>query len=130
MARILYAEDDEIVGEIVSDALMDAGHAVGWLKDGDSALEAIKARTPDLVILDYEMPGLSGVQVLRAMRSDSDLAMIPVLMLTAHSGDADQNIAFYEGADDYITKPFKPRELIDRAEWLIDGNIKRAKPKP
>lgn len=119
MARILIAEDDEIVGEMLVECLSAAGHAVGWVKDGDEALAAIRFRTPDLVILDQHMPRLSGIQVLRAIRIRPEVATIPVMMLTAVSGSEDKTIAYYDGASDYLTKPFDCDELVFRAEDLM-----------
>lgn len=121
MSRIIYAEDDELVGALVSNALMDAGHAVGWLPDGEKALMAMRRRTPDLVILDWDMPELSGEMVLRAMRIDLALACVPVLMLTGITDQGSQDIAYYDGADDYLTKPFEIDELIVRVEDLLRG---------
>ena len=125
MGRIIYAEDDEIVGEIVTEVLMNAGHAVGWLKDGQEALTAMLRRPPHLVILDQNMPIMGGGEVLRGMRQHTDLAMTPVLMLTAIRGSADQDIAYFDGADDYLTKPFDPEELVFRAETLMRKKIRR-----
>ncbi|MXP10400.1 response regulator transcription factor [Pseudoblastomonas halimionae] len=119
MARIILAEDDDIVGELVVNHLMDAGHAVGWLQNGDEALSVIRRKIPDLVILDHHMPERSGRDVLREMRKEEDLVLVPVLMLTAMSGKTDEDIAFYEGADDFMTKPFSPRDLEARVEALL-----------
>lgn len=125
MARIILAEDDPIMGEIVRDTLLDAGHAVGWLQDGEGALAAMNFRPPHLLILDQRMPKMSGADVLRSMRSDPKLAMVPVMMLTSISGQADQRIAFYEGADEYLTKPVDLERLIFVAEQLIESRIRR-----
>lgn len=125
MGRIIYAEDDDIVGEIATNALFGAGHAVGWLRDGEAALQAMRFRIPDVAVLDLHMPKMDGMSVVRAMRVDPHLAMVPVLMLTAVSGRSDKDIAFYEGVDDYLTKPFDPEELVFRVEQLMGGNIRR-----
>lgn len=119
MARIIMAEDDEIVAEIARDALMAAGHGVGILDNGAEALRVIKARRPDLVILDCNMPELSGLLVLRHMRDSSELHATPVLVLTGRDSRRDEEIAFYEGADDYMRKPFEPDELVFRVEELL-----------
>lgn len=121
MARIILADDDEIIAELVTDAFMAAGHAVGWLKDGRSALDIIKRRRPDLVILDCNMPEMSGVTVLRELRKSPVLFNLPVLMLTGRQGNADEDIARFEGADDYVRKPFDPAVLVGRAEALMNG---------
>ena len=125
MGRIILAEDDELVGQIVVDRFVAAGHAVGWLRDGKEALDAMRFRPPDLVILDQRMPTMNGGLVLRKMRGTWELSMIPVLMLTAVDGEQDKDIAYYEGADDYMTKPFNPDLLVARAESLMRGHIRR-----
>ena len=120
MARIIMADDDEIVGELAGDALIGAGHAFGLLDNGADALKVIRARRPDLVILDCNMPELSGLLVLRQMRDSVDLCDTPVLILTGRQSTRDTEIAFYEGASDYMTKPFDPQELVFRVEALLE----------
>lgn len=122
MARIIVAEDDEIVGEIVCAALIGAGHAAGLLTNGRDALGVIKARRPDLVILDCNMPELNGVLVLRELRKSVDLCDLPVLVLTGRRSDKDEDLVFYEGADDYMRKPFDPDELVFRVNELLARN--------
>ncbi|RYD17800.1 MAG: response regulator [Lysobacteraceae bacterium] len=126
MARIIMAEDDEIVAEIVRDALIAAGHGVGILSDGVEALRVIRARKPDLVILDCNMPELSGLLVLRQMRDSPELHAMPVLVLTARDSRRDEEIAFYEGADDYMRKPFEPDQLVFRVEQLLTRKAARS----
>ncbi|WP_037514757.1 response regulator transcription factor [Sphingomonas sp. PAMC 26621] len=121
MGRIIFADDDDVVAEVVCDAFMAAGHAVGWLSDGRNAYEVICRRPPDLVILDCSMPEMTGVQIVREMRKSAALCDIPVLMLTGRVGDSDEGIARYEGANDYVKKPFDPRLLVARAEALMRG---------
>lgn len=121
MGRIILADDDEIVAELVSDAFIAAGHAVGWLKDGKTALEVIERRRPDLAILDCNMPQMSGILVLRALRESKTLFDLPVLMLTGRQGGTDEQILRYEGANDYLRKPFDPVTLVGRAEALMRG---------
>ena len=121
MARIILADDDEIVAQLVTDALMGAGHAVGWLKDGSSALDIIRRRPPHLVILDCGMPEMGGIEVLQQMRRSSELHAIPVLMLTGRQSATDEAIARFEGASDYIRKPFDAAQLIGRSEALLRG---------
>ena len=120
MGRILLADDDADIGEIVSAALMERGHAVGVLPDGKSALDTIRRRPPDLVILDCNMPHMAGADVLRAMKLSADLYTIPVLMLTGRRGANDENILRFDGAADYMRKPFDPLDLIERAEKLMN----------
>ena len=113
------AEDDEIVAEVAREALIAAGHGVGVLPDGADALAVIAARRPDLVLLDCNMPGLSGLLVLRRMRDSSALFDTPVLMLTGRVSGRDADLAYHEGADDYMRKPFDPEELVFRVEELL-----------
>jgi DNA-binding response OmpR family regulator len=119
MARIIIAEDDEIVGEIARDALIAGGHGVGLLTNGKDALAVIQARRPDLVILDCNMPDLSGLLVLREMRNSQTLCDIPVLMLTGRRSERDVELAMYEGASDYMKKPFDADELLFRVDELL-----------
>lgn len=119
MARIIIAEDDELVGEIARDVLIAAGHGVGLLANGKDALAVIRARRPELVILDCNMPDLSGLLVLREMRKSVDLCDIPVLILTGRRSDGDVAIAMNEGANDYMKKPFDPDELVFRVDELL-----------
>ena len=121
MGRIILADDDELIADLVTDALMAAGHAVGWLQNGRSALELVKRRPPDLLILDCNMPEMSGIMVLRELRKSPALYNLPVLALTGRQGDNDENILRYEGANDYLRKPFDPIVLVGRAEALMNG---------
>ncbi len=121
MGRIIIADDDELVGRLASDALFAAGHGVGWVPDGISALHTIRARPPQLAILDWDMPGMPGAVVVREMRRDPDLAMIPIMMLTAITDPSSQRIAYFDGVDDYMTKPFDLDQLTARAEALLGG---------
>ena len=121
MGKVLLAEDDEIVGELVVDAFIEAGHAIGWLKDGKAALDVVERRRPDLLILDCNMPEMSGIELLRTIRTSETLFDLPVMMLTGRQGDTDEQILRYEGANDYLRKPFDPMVLVGRAEELMKG---------
>ena len=121
MGRIIFADDDDVIAELVCDAFREAGHAVGWLSDGRSAYEVIRRRPPDLVILDCNMPEMSGITVLKEIRGSRELYQTPVMMLTAREGESDERIARFEGASDYIRKPFDPSLLVGRAEALMRG---------
>lgn len=122
MARIIVAEDDEIVAELLQDALIAAGHGVGVLTNGADALQVIQAKRPDAVILDCNIPELSGIRVLEEMRKSEALWRTPVLMLTGRRSDADVSLAMYAGADDYMKKPFDPQEVVFRIEELIKAS--------
>jgi len=124
MARIIMADDDDIVGEVAVNALMSAGYAVGLLDNGADALRIIRERRPDFVILDCNMPELSGVLVLRKMRELPELAATPVLMLTGRQSERDSEIAYFTGANDYMTKPFDPDELVFRVGELLKQKTK------
>ena len=119
MARIIVADDDELLGEIARDALIDGGHAAALLTNGVDALKVIKARVPDLVVLDCNMPDLSGLLVLREMRNTLELCDVPVLILTGRQSERDVELAIYAGANDYMKKPFDPDELLFRVEELL-----------
>jgi DNA-binding response OmpR family regulator len=124
MARIIIADDDEIVGEIVRDALIANGHGVGLVTDGDEALRVVKARRPDLLILDCNMPGTSGVLVLRELRNTPALFDLPVMMLTARRSSQDVDLAMFAGADAYVKKPFDPEQLVFQVEELLEEQQK------
>ena len=115
----MVAEDDEIVGEIVAGALIAAGHGVGVLTDGVSALAAIRAKRPDAVVLDSHLPALAGPALVREMRRRPETAGIPVLMLTARAGPGDLTTALHAGVNDYMTKPFDPHEVVFRVEEML-----------
>jgi DNA-binding response OmpR family regulator len=119
LARIIVAEDDELVSEILQDALIRAGYGVGVLADGNDALRVIRARKPDIVILDCNLPGLSGVLILQELRKDGETCDIPALMLTGRRSDADVSLAMFAGADDYMKKPFDPEEVVFRVDELL-----------
>lgn len=119
MARIIIAEDDEIVGAIARDALIAAGHGAGLITDGAEALRVIKQRRPDLVVLDCNMPGLSGVLLVQELRKMPAFANLPVLMLTGRRSARDEELARFAGANDYMRKPFDPEEFAYRVDELL-----------
>jgi len=106
MAHILIVDDDELIAELASEILIADGHACGWVTEGAKALELLNWKRPDLLLLDQDMPGMSGTQVLRQIRASSGLYDLPVIMFTAMSGAGDEEQARYNGAQDYIRKPF------------------------
>jgi DNA-binding response OmpR family regulator len=119
MARILIADDDELILEMIAEALRPRGHVVETLGDGTHVLEAVDSTRPALVVLDCAMPKMGGNDVVRKIRASSDCFDTPVLMLTGRRSDADEAIAYRAGANDYMRKPFKLAELVDRVESLI-----------
>ncbi len=119
MARIVVADDDIDIRELVEFKLSTMGHEIVAVGDGGAALEACRAHKPDLAVLDVMMPGVSGLDAIRMIRSDPDLLDLPVILLTARAQESDVETGFDSGADDYITKPFSPRELASRVEALL-----------
>ena len=116
--RVLVADDDPDIRELVEFKLSQAGYAVQAVPDGLAAWEAFESEPPALAVLDVMMPGLSGFDVLRKIR-DSDHPRVPVLMLSAKSRDSDVDTGFAIGADDYVIKPFSPRELLHRVNTML-----------
>lgn len=124
-ARIIYVDDDPVMGSLVCASLLDAGHAVGWISDPVQALNVMKRRPPHLAILDCAMPGLSGVDLLRQMRGDPDLCWVPALMLTARVSDNDEAIAYVAGADGYLRKPIDLDMLVGHIDALLSSEGRR-----
>jgi DNA-binding response OmpR family regulator len=118
--RVLVADDDSDIRDLVEFKLTQAGYAVEAVPDGLSAWASFEQDPPQLVVLDVMMPGLSGIDVLRRIRQ-SDHASVPVLLLSAKSRDSDVDTGFAVGADDYIIKPFSPRELLQRVNGMLTG---------
>ena len=119
MARILVADDDVDIRELVEFKLSTMGHEIVAVGDGAAAIEACRAEKPDLAVLDVMMPGVSGLDAIREIRADPTLSDLPVILLTARAQESDVETGFDSGADDYITKPFSPRELAARVEALL-----------
>ena len=116
--RVLVADDDADIRDLVEFKLTQAGYAVDAVPDGISAWEAFAADPPQLAVLDVMMPGLSGIDVLRKIR-ESEFSSVPVLLLSAKSRDSDVDTGFAVGADDYVIKPFSPRELLHRVNGML-----------
>jgi DNA-binding response OmpR family regulator len=119
MARILIADDDELIAELASEVLIDVGHACGWVTTGEDAWEVAHKRRPDILLLDQAMPGESGLTLLRRLRGSPVLYDLPVMMFTAMTGEQDQLRAIYAGAQDFITKPFEAADLVQRVGRLL-----------
>jgi DNA-binding response OmpR family regulator len=115
-ARVLVAEDDPKQANLIRLYLEREGHSVLVVHDGRRALEHTRARRPDLLVLDVMLPGVNGFDVCRILRAESDL---PILLLTARSTEDDVLLGLDIGADDYVTKPFSPRELAARVRVLL-----------
>jgi DNA-binding response OmpR family regulator len=115
--RVLVVDDDLTVSDVVRRYLLQAGCDVELASDGADGLAAIAARRPDLVVLDLMMPGIDGLEVCRRIRRQ--LPDLPVIMLTALGEEADRVLGLEVGADDYVTKPFSPRELVLRIRSVL-----------
>jgi two-component system phosphate regulon response regulator PhoB len=118
-ARILVVDDEPDLLELVRVTLTQSGHQVDTAASGREALDALRRRRPDLLILDLMLPDVSGTELCRRLRSERETATLPVLMLTAKADEVDRVVGFELGADDYVTKPFSPRELVLRVAALL-----------
>ena len=117
MGTVVVVEDDQNIADLVELYLREEGFRVVQAHDGDRGLEAVRQQRPRLVVLDVGLPGaLDGLSVCRTLRSQTD---VPVLMLTARDGEIDRVLGLEMGADDYVTKPFSPRELVARVRAIL-----------
>src|SRR6476620_4404197 len=116
MKTILVVDDEPKIATLARDYLEHAGFEVATAGDGPTALATIRQRHPDLVVLDLGLPGLDGLDVTRELRRDST---IPIVMLTARDDELDKLLGLELGADDYLTKPFSPRELVARVRAVL-----------
>ncbi|MFH1090306.1 MAG: response regulator, partial [Pseudomonadota bacterium] len=123
---VLVVEDEKDILDLVEYNLQQAGFNVLTALEGATALNLIKKNKPDLVVLDLMLPGVDGKEVCRRLKQDESTRRIPVIMLTAKTEEIDRIVGFELGADDYMTKPFSPRELVLR----IKAIIKRTQPPP
>jgi two-component system OmpR family response regulator len=121
--QILVADDDPHIREIICFALEKAGMKTAAVADGAAALQAVERRAPDLIVLDIGMPEMDGLEVCRRLRQKSD---VPVLFLSARDEEIDRILGLEMGGDDYVTKPFSPRELVARVNVIL----RRARPAP
>ena len=119
MAKILIAEDDGAVRSLIRMTLDSGQTQIFEVDDGTAALELARSELPELIFLDWSMPGSSGIEVCRALREDPETARIKVVMLTARSESSDREAGLAAGADDYITKPFSPLQLLDKVTEVL-----------
>src|SRR4029453_11161876 len=117
--KILVAEDEVDVLNLVAINLKSAGFNVLKAEDGPTALEIARTAFPALIVLDLMLPGMSGIDVCKVLKSESATKLIPIIMLTAKAEEVDRIVGLELGADDYITKPFSPRELVLRVKSVI-----------
>jgi DNA-binding response OmpR family regulator len=119
MITVLLAEDDADIRDLAAFKLREAGYEVRVFEDGLSALASARDSQPDLALLDIMMPGMSGLDVCRELRADPATSEVPIILLTARAQEADIESGFAVGADDYIVKPFSPRELASRVHAVL-----------
>jgi two-component system, OmpR family, phosphate regulon response regulator PhoB len=129
-AKILIVEDEPAIRELLALNLRHAGFEPVHAPDAAAARREIDAALPDLVLLDWMLPDMTGVEVARRLRADSRTRHLPVIMLTARSAESDKLGGFEAGADDYVTKPFSPRELVARVRALLRRRAPEASDEP
>lgn len=117
MEKILFADDDAEIQDIVKTILMKEGYGVTVAKDGNEALDLARVSNPDLIILDYLMPGLDGIEVCRALKNDRAFKDVPVMILTAHPAEKERSLA--AGAVDFLTKPVEKIDLLHRIRSVL-----------
>lgn len=125
--HILVVDDDQHILEIISFALGKAGMRVTLARDGRQALEAFAAQTPDMLVLDINMPEMDGLEVCRVIRKASD---VPILFLSSRDDEIDRVLGLEIGGDDYVTKPFSPRELVARVGVILKRSMGKAASEP
>lgn len=118
-ATVLVVEDEPAIQELISYNLELAGHRVLRADTAEQALTAVRTALPDLIVLDWMLPGMNGVELVRRLRMDDRTRAIPVIMLTARAEEQDKLAGLETGADDYLTKPFSPRELNARVKAVL-----------
>ena len=117
---IFLLEDDADIAGLLKYHFQPAGYEFSWFPNGDGLLAEMRKRRPALVLLDIMVPGRSGLEVAKEIRANASLAGTPIIFITARTGESDRLKGFDVGADDYITKPFSPRELVLRVKKLLD----------
>jgi two-component system response regulator BaeR len=123
---VLIVEDERRLASVLADYLAATGFETEWIADGREAVPAVRRRTPDLVLLDLMLPGTDGLDVCRELRSFSN---VPIIMVTARAEEVDRLIGLELGADDYICKPFSPREVVARVRAIL-RRVDRDRPEP
>ena len=121
--HILIIDDEKDLIELVRYNLEQEGFCVKGASDGESGLNTARKEIPDLILIDLMLPGMDGLEVCRSLRSDDRTASIPIIMLTAKSAESDRIVGLELGADDYVTKPFSPRELAARVKAVLRRTV-------
>lgn len=119
MARVLAVEDEAALQELLKITLATAGFDIEVVGSAEDALRSIKLALPEVVLIDWMLPGISGLQLARQLRADQRTAALPLIMLTARGDEKDRVAGLETGADDYVTKPFSPRELVARIRAVL-----------
>lgn len=117
--RVLVVDDDPNIRELIRIKLTAAGHHVTTAADGEEGLAIALDERPQLVVLDVMMPKMTGLEVCRCLRADTTMVDVPIVLITAKADEADVQKGFEMGADEYITKPFSPRDLLARLENVL-----------
>ena len=118
-ATVLVVEDEPSIQELIAASLLRAGHLVLRADTAEDAMRLVNESLPDVVLLDWMLPGMSGIQYARRLRGDERTRSLPIIMLTARSEEHDKVAGLDAGADDYLTKPFSPRELLARIKAVL-----------
>jgi two-component system phosphate regulon response regulator PhoB len=122
-AKILIVEDEPAIQELLAFNVMQAGFKALRAEDADSAWQQIRGNVPDLILLDWMLPNISGVVLAKQFRADTRTRDVPIIMLTARGDERDKVLGLESGADDYITKPFSPRELMARIRAVLRRHL-------
>ena len=120
MARILIAEDEEVLRMLMVDTLEDEGHELDEAADGQEAIDHIMENDYDLILLDYMMPLLTGLEVIERVRNSPDKSTVKIMMVSAKSQQTDKDLVLKSGADYFIAKPYSPAELVQRIEDILN----------
>ncbi|MEG3176564.1 response regulator [Sphingomonas sp. RB3P16] len=123
LTRIIYVEDDDLIADVVTELLTEAGYLIGVVGHGTLAYDTIAFKKPDLVILDRSLPGMHGMEILHRLRTTPDTYLIPVLMLTAAGGEASIDEGLGAGADGYLVKPFDPDMLVRKVAKILGNSM-------
>jgi len=119
MSKVVVIDDEPFILMMIEDKLKRANIGVVTLRESKAAVEIVRKEMPDLIILDWMMPEVSGIEICRMLKNDPDLSHIPVFMLTAKGQDADEQLGLKCGAVRYITKPFSPKALLEMVQEII-----------
>jgi DNA-binding response OmpR family regulator len=118
-AKVLVVEDEADIRELIRYSLVQAGLEVEEAGNGAEALEKLRSFAPHLIVLDLMLPGMPGLEICRRLRSRPDTARLPIMVVSARSNPSEKSLGLAMGADDYVTKPFSPRDLLMRATVLL-----------